>query len=195
MLVCTVWLAIATAGALLLMRYERKPGAMAETPLQWPNPKGLALDARRDTLLLFAHPKCPCTRATLEELNRLLAHRPEKVAAHVLFLNPSTVSNSWTHTALRELAQGIRGVTVHDDQNGQTAAVFGAETSGFVVVYAPDGKLIFSGGITESRGHAGDNPNKDALVAQIDRAQPRGCKTPVFGCLLANRPSSEEAVQ
>ena len=68
------------------------------------------------------------------------------------------------------------------DKSGEEAAQFGARTSGFVVVYGPDDKLRFSGGITGSRGHAGDNVGRRAVIAALAGGHPPA--HPVFGCGL-----------
>jgi hypothetical protein len=44
--------------------------------------------------------------------------------------------------------------------------------------------LIFSGGITGSRGHAGDNAGEMTLVSLLTRGQADRSGTSVFGCPL-----------
>jgi hypothetical protein len=44
--------------------------------------------------------------------------------------------------------------------------------------------LIFSGGITASRGHAGENAGVLALVALLTHGRPERRATSVFGCPL-----------
>jgi len=51
------------------------------------------------------------------------------------------------------------------------------------------GKLLFSGGITASRGHVGDNAGLDALILLIrNTPAPSTARpvitTPVFGCAI-----------
>jgi len=166
------------------MRYEKSVGARNITPEVWPQPAVPKLDATRDTLILFAHPRCPCSRASLEELNRILAGRSGQIAAHILFMNPSGVSNDWTQTSLRATAESIAPVSVANDPDGKIARQFGAETSGFVVLYSPEGKLLFSGGITAGRGQIGDNTSKSALLERVARRENDPVGTPVFGCSL-----------
>ena len=63
---------------------------------------------------------------------------------------------------------------------------YGAATSGYAVLYAPDGRLAFAGGITAGRGHEGDNAGEDAILDAINSGPAGGCPTrmPVFGCAL-----------
>jgi hypothetical protein len=70
------------------------------------------------------------------------------------------------------------------DEDGFEAKRFGAKTSGQVVLYAPKGALLFSGGITVSRGHQGSNPGLESLITCLTQSNPDRTPWPVFGCLL-----------
>jgi hypothetical protein len=183
---CALWLVAACAGFAFVSRYQASPGSTGATPSQWPQQSAVILDHERPTLLMFAHPKCPCTRASLEELNRLLARSNGRIAAHVVLLQPSTEDAKWSETGLRETAAAIPGVTVHPDRDGQLAQAFGAKTSGFVTLFDSHGQLLFKGGITNSRGHAGDNPGADSIVSFLDGTRTNLSQTPVYGCGLFN---------
>jgi hypothetical protein len=78
------------------------------------------------------------------------------------------------------------------DEGGAEARRFGATTSGHAVLYSPDGRLLFRGGLTGARGHAGDNANLDALAAVLDGAPSPHINVPVFGCPLFELPSTTE---
>ena len=70
------------------------------------------------------------------------------------------------------------------DDGGAEARAFGVETSGQTLLYDAAGKLRFNGGITGSRGHAGDNAGRKALVALIGETAPDRNGASVFGCPL-----------
>ncbi|HMJ91341.1 MAG TPA: hypothetical protein VK530_16080 [Candidatus Acidoferrum sp.] len=125
-------------------------------------------------------------------MNRLLARSREKVKAHVFF--PTTTAHDWTTSSLRRNATAIPGVTVSDDPEGEQARLFGAETSGSVLLFDRAGKMIFHGGITSSRGHAGDNVGESAVLSLVVGEKTVVTQTPVFGCALLNaaRDSSSE---
>ena len=59
------------------------------------------------------------------------------------------------------------------DDDGAEARRFGAETSGQTLLYDEHGALLFSGGITGARGHAGDNAGRASLVALLNRGSGR----------------------
>ncbi len=71
------------------------------------------------------------------------------------------------------------------DSDGAEARRFGVETSGQTLLYDAHGTLIFSGGITGSRGHAGENARSElALVALLTQGRPERRASGVFGCPL-----------
>jgi hypothetical protein len=86
-------------------------------------------------------------------------------------------------------------VTVVRDDSGREAGRFGAATLGQTLLYDADGSLLFSGGITAARGHAGDNAGRSELVSLLNRGlsapvvtmnrgQSARDATHVFGCPL-----------
>ena len=114
----------------------------------------------RPTLVLLAHPQCSCTRATLEELGEVLARAEHRPKTYVVFLKPSSFANGWEMTDLWQTAARLPDVTVVRDDDGREASRFGAATSGQTLLYDTRGALLFSGGITGARGHAGDNAGR-----------------------------------
>jgi hypothetical protein len=84
----------------------------------------------------------------------------------------------------------IPGVTTLVDRDGTQASLFRAYTSGQVVLYDSQGQLRFRGGITESRGHVGDNAGRSAIEAIVNTGNTPTDHTVVFGCPLVN-PESE----
>src|SRR5262249_42161074 len=151
------------------------------TPDQWAADSGIQRAAVIPTLVMFAHPRCPCTRASIGELNSLMAHCQGKLSAHVVFYRPIG-GQPWSESDLWRSALAIPGVTVQWDDGGVEARRFHAETSGFTVLYDSQGRLMFAGGITGARGHAGDNAGRSAVVELVLGRVPEHTRTPVFGC-------------
>jgi hypothetical protein len=182
-----LWLLAASAGAWGLLKYENTPGTADEAPSQWPSESRVVRQVGRPTLLMFMHPHCPCSRASLGELNRLLARCEGTIATRVLFVQPKGVADDWTETTLRKSAETIPGVDVQLDPEGKEARRFGAESSGYVVLYNTQGQLLFSGGITAARGHAGDNAGENTIIALLNGQKTNLKHTSVFGCSLQNQ--------
>ena len=179
------WLFAVGVGLAVVMNYESSAGHAGETPSAWPKEASIILDAARPTLVMFAHPKCPCTRASLGELNRLLANCDNRPSVHVFFLKPDGQNDDWAKDDLWRSAANIPGLVLHEDAGGREAEHFGAQTSGHVVLYDSRGRLLFKGGITAARGHAGDNTGENLILARLSGQDAGTAKeTPVFGCAL-----------
>jgi hypothetical protein len=186
------WMVALAMGARTLFQYETTPGRVGGTSSTWPSASMVPRKADKPTLVMLAHPHCPCTRASVGELAQVMAHAIGRVNAYVLFVKPSGAGADWDDTDLRQSAGAIPGVTVLTDELGTEATRFGAETSGHTLLFGADGTLLFSGGITASRGHAGANAGESAVLAALNHefvSQPR---TPVFGCSLQKRDSTAD---
>lgn len=178
------WLLAVTFGVYLLVKHAGEPSKLAMAPPIWPQKSTLVLGKTQPTVILFAHPKCPCTRATLGELAKFTTQTQNKANVYVLFTKPKNSPEDWQQTDILETAKGISGVEVLLDPGGEEANLFQAFTSGQTLVYDPQGKLLFNGGITSARGHSGDNIGLSTITNIINKNTISVEKTPVFGCTL-----------
>jgi hypothetical protein len=179
-----LWLAVVVGATAQLVRSANAAGDAGAPPDRWPERSELAPDAGGPTLVLFAHPRCPCTRASLGELEILLAAAPGRLRAHVVFARPAGVPARWEQADLWRQAAALPGATVRADEGGAEARRFGARTSGHALLFDADGRRQFSGGLTRARGHAGDNAGRAALLALARGTVPAHTRTAVFGCPL-----------
>jgi hypothetical protein len=178
------WAIVLVFGLRTLLVYAHTPGRLASPPSQWPMASPVGLARGRASLLVFAHPQCPCSRATLGELEKILACCRKQVEVTVFFYRPRTAPKDWAETDLWRTAAAMPGVRVLEDPDADIARLFGAQVSGQVVLYDVSGRLAFNGGITAFRGHSGDNDGSDAVMAIASHQVPRRRATPVFGCAL-----------
>jgi hypothetical protein len=192
LLLVTAWGVPVACGMILLGLHDAKPGAVGKSPNTWPEDTRIPLDRTLPTLIVFAHPKCPCLAASIEELNRIAAKTYGKLRIVVMFYRPRSFDDSWTRTATRKRAEAIPGVVAAIDPDGVEARRFGAATSGHVVLFNRDGVRLYFGGITNSRGHAGDNPGGQAVVAATLQGRIERSFQPVFGCPLFNDSKSSD---
>lgn len=179
-----LWCAGIAAGSVVLWKYENTPSASFEVPKEWPSASRIPIRSGKPTLVMFAHPHCPCTSASLGELARLLARHDGIARVHVLFYKPRGASPDWMHTSLWREAAGIPGVELDSDENGNEAKRFGAGSSGFVVLYDTAGRLCYSGGITAERGHSGDSNGGSAIAAILESRVAATSAMPAFGCSI-----------
>ncbi len=186
----TVWVLAVATGMTVLWRYSIAPGIPGVPPQAWPRESRIQPSTDLATLILLAHPQCPCTRASIEELDRLMARLEGRLVAHVLFVTPTDAPDGWERTDLWRSAAAIPGVDVVRDEGGAEARRFHSPTSGQVILYDAAGRLRFSGGITAARGHAGDNLGQSAIVELLEGSAPAATVTPVFGCALLDAQGS-----
>jgi hypothetical protein len=175
-----VWSVVVATGMGLLAAYANSAGKSALAPA--------SIDLSNDTtsaryqLFMFVHPRCPCSVASVNELARIMSRCSAQIDATVYFERPDSEANDWERGSLWNLASSIPGVHVKSDTGGGVAEQFHANTSGEVVVYDRGGKLRFQGGITASRGHAGDNLGESTVISialgEISNVE----RSPVFGC-------------
>jgi hypothetical protein len=178
------WGLAVASGFVGLAWYSCAPGKMGPVPARWPEATRLQRPAGRPTLVMFAHPRCACTRASLAELNRLASTR--SFDAIVAFVSPPGTAASFAESDPWRSASAIPRTRVLRDDGGVEAARFGAGTSGAVLLYSGDGKLLFEGGITRARGHLGNSFGRQRILALLDGDAPDRRDAPVFGCALDN---------
>ncbi|HST31531.1 MAG TPA: hypothetical protein VLK27_11920 [Chthoniobacterales bacterium] len=185
------WAVAAVLGGHALLKYENSPGKVGNVSLAWPPNSSIQPDPEHATLVMFAHPQCPCSRASMDELAQIMARAQGKVRAYVLFYTPRDAGSDWQDTSTHRGAARIPGVTVLSDFDGVEAARFGAETSGHTLLFDQSGRLLFNGGITASRGHSGANTGENAIVSLIDHQIAKRNQTLVFGCAFKSQRSRD----
>jgi hypothetical protein len=184
------WLAVIGAGMSYLAYYDRQAGEVLAAPAQI---LPLANDApQKQRLLMFIHPHCPCSTASMRELQRLMSRCVAEVEATIYFIRPDHEPDSWAHGSLWNLAHQIPGVTAKIDAGGNLSRQFSASTSGSIVVYDPAGTLQYQGGITEARGHEGDSRGKAAIFAIARGELHEESQGPVYGCPLRDETSVDQ---
>jgi hypothetical protein len=178
-----LWIGFTAFGFFSLLTYANKPGEVGKISNGWPPTSSLVANSAGPTLLIFSHPKCPCTRATARELERVMAQVQGKpLTTYVLIYKPSDRNEEWAQTDLEKKFESIPGVNVLMDVDGQEAARFGALTSGQAFLYSKEGSLLFNGGITPSRGDEGDSVGKDSIASLVVNGSTLHPTSRVFGC-------------
>ena len=176
------WLVMVCVGMLLLIDYSSAPGTTNFNSDSWPNNSEISRGVRVPTLIMFLHPRCPCSRASLNELARLLADRHGTVAIRTVFFCPDGESEAWAQTGHWDLAARLSDDQPIVDLQGREAGRFGASTSGYVCLFSQTGKRLFGGGITSGRGHEGENLGSQAVQQLLDGTNTEPVSYPVYGC-------------
>jgi hypothetical protein len=179
-----LWIVLLALGWHALLRYERTAGDTGGVPEHWPANSTLPLDPEKPTLVLFAHRNCPCTRIGLQELEYILTKAPGSARVLLVLLAPTEAAADRVGGDIEKQARSLPGAEVVLDADGVEAQCFRVRTSGHVVLYSADGGLLFSGGITDGRGHAGDNAGRRAVLALLRKEETGQRTAPVYGCSL-----------
>jgi len=179
-----VWIAVLAAGFGMLAAYAQRPGAIEEPPAA--QEAGVRIADAGHTLVMAVHPRCPCTRATVYELERLLKRSRGAIHCVVLVYEPSGESDAWGGDDPFGLSWRVPGCELVPDPGGRRAALLGCRTSGSVVLYDAGGSPVFWGGITTGRGHTGDNLGSDSILSIVRGEAPPRRETAVYGCDLRN---------
>lgn len=190
-----VWFITTTFGFYCLTNYAVTSGVQTEQPGRWPTNVSLNVRPNGRQLLMFAHPRCPCSRASIQELSRLVAITNSR--ATVVFWSPDIADRDiseqaeWKESRLVRQVQQDSRLEVRFDPEGRNMKQFGVTTSGHCLLYDSHANLVFSGGITLGRGHEGPNEGQDQLVRLLSEGRPiesnAAFEYPVFGCRIELR--------
>jgi hypothetical protein len=175
-----LWLGSSAIGFGVWHDTDTTPGTASPTI----DSKPTASPAGHPRLVVYLHPRCPCSRATLEEFASVLGERSSDVEVGIVFVRPPGADDGWERGELWNLASRFPGVHVRVDAEGLEAEAAGATTSGYVVYTDGSGRILFQGGITRGRGLYGDNSGRRALVARLHGSDSSDREPPVFGCPL-----------
>ncbi len=182
-LLALLWLGLIGLGFVAWERYDTTPGESAAAA---------GGPGQRSTLVMFLHPHCPCSRASLNELADLLGGPHPPVSVRVVFVRPKGVPTGWEKTALWDAAAGLPGVVPTCDEGGAEARRAGATTSGHVVLFDSAGERAFGGGISRARGRQGGGPGRRAVEVIWAGRDPGVREFPVYGCPLLTAESCSD---
>lgn len=182
-----VWLALVLPGVWFMNADSFVPSAGGHGAVVWPAGTTLARNPTGPTLVVALHPECPCSRATVAELDKIMAQAGGRLRTQVWCVQYASIEEKAEESGLWAQAKRIPEVEVRVDAEGREARRFDMRVSGETRLYGANGELLFQGGITAGRGHQGDNPGSAAILKLINGRgnNPAEVKTtPVFGCAL-----------
>jgi len=190
------WIVATVAGSMIVIDHSARPGEQGNAPSTWPGHSQLHLSSQQSTVLLFAHPHCPCTRSSLSELAAAAQQLPSPPTIYVVIADIDRHSQTPLEKTLSwQTARNYACFHLVRDMDAIECRRFGANTSGEVRVYSSSGRLVFSGGLTAARNHEGTNRSREAFTAIVAspelHANSPVTNTPVFGCPIILDESQE----
>ena len=109
------WLIAVVASIAAGLLYDFRPSSTIPTLRQWPIDSRLSRVEDKPTLILFAHPRCPCTVATLEELAEILNGIDQSLTINIVFVVPTNAGAQWHRSKSVQLARQIPDACVTFD--------------------------------------------------------------------------------
>jgi hypothetical protein len=195
------WAVSVVAGFAVLESYSTTAGELTTSPASWPAATTIERPANAPVILMFAHPRCPCTRASLDMLADVV--KATDSSTTVVFWAPEehdsiTDRKDWLDSELVQQVSEHPRMHAVFDHGGLEAELFNARTSGYCLAYDALGRLVFEGGITAGRNHVGANAASSQLTAaiqaisdgRIDSGLPAS-KEPASGAPASRDPASE----
>lgn len=135
-------------------------------------------------------PGLPVFSGERHRVGVILSQSLRRVTCHAVLLSSKHSHQAWKRSPLKNALALLSEVRQWEDPGGALAHRFRVATSGHVVLYDQNGRLMYSGGITDARGHRGDNPGRAAVIGLVLGTERRPSSHGVFGCpLMASEPS------
>ncbi|WP_435022672.1 RedB protein (plasmid) [Tundrisphaera sp. TA3] len=180
-----LWLGMVAAGFRAIEVHETTAGDVGRVPASWPDATTLDFVPRRPNVLMAVHPRCPCTRASLDLLLAGTRGMALDASIRLLVYRPEDATPDWGGASVMPFVGSGGGAAVVDDPGGREAATFGLVTSGAVAAYDGEGRLRFSGGLTAVRGRDIPSRGAEALGSVLSGRDPSTGSSSVFGCGMA----------
>lgn len=165
-------------------RYSKTPGPAGDIARLEPQGTSIVFDTVKPTLIVFLHPYCPCSSASVLALEDIISKHRTAAKFYVVFVCPTNADVEWAKSDLYTRCTRNPALTTFIDRYEVEARKYGALTSGQTFVYGPDRRLRFSGGITPSRGAVWAGRERELVESSLDDLPSEPRYAPVFGCAL-----------
>ena len=125
------WSVLVLLGYGCMVFYSTAPAKSAISLGAFPLESGLA-KGRGLTLITFLHPRCPCSKASVSELQELLAQSrfPSNLTVYAVVSQPPGCAAEFTKGDILDSLSSIKNVHLVVDKNDLESQRFGAKTSG-----------------------------------------------------------------
>jgi hypothetical protein len=179
--VVAAWLGLCAVVCLAFGRSDARPATASPAPERIEGH-----ESGTPTLVVFLHPYCPCSKATLDMLDSLLRDASIAVSIVVYLDVPDETPWDAVSATVRQRVSAWRDVTVVPDPGARVAKHFGASASGTVLLYSTAGRLRFAGGVTPGRGRRGPSASLESLGVRLRNDHSPPAEAAVYGCALSS---------
>src|SRR5437868_1289276 len=137
--VAALSIAATSFGIRELLVFDNTAGPAGKVPAGWPRASAVERPRNRPELLVFVHPYCSCTFATIDELEQLETRLRGANAPEVDILVYRPRNSRWAPNSLWKKAQALPQARVRWDDDAREARRFGVLTSGYTLLYSASG--------------------------------------------------------
>lgn len=181
-----LWGMLVTVGLLWMTAYSMSPGAEAGSLFERPADSAIPFSEDSPTLVAFLHPRCPCAMPSVAALGRLMA-RKHPIVVQPVFFTSGAKPKEWVQADYWEQVLEFGAHPPVVDTDGEIARKFHVTTSGHVILFSVDGRVLYSGGITSGRVHEGDNMGLTKLNRVLEGVPVSDPSFPVYGCSIIKK--------
>ncbi len=189
-LLLVLWGAVIGVGLLWMTDYSLSPGSHEEPLVERPSDTPVPFSEEKSTLVIFLHPRCPCTHPSVAAIERLMVRKHDMVLQPIFYL-PGSKPETW---ARADYWDRVVDAGAHEpliDVDGGVARQFHATTSGHAILFSVDGEVLYSGGITSGRVHEGDNLGLTTLTRVLEQVPVQDATFPVYGCSIVKKQDND----
>src|SRR4051812_23804728 len=126
LLACIGWCGLAAFGYAILLRYSFANGNASPAPRIIPSSLAASSPPGRPQLFVALHPRCPCSRATVRELAKILTRTAFTAQTTVLMYRPEKETDSWMEGPLLRECRRMN-CQIRADPKGALAASLGTQ--------------------------------------------------------------------
>src|SRR5687768_13393663 len=95
-----IWWALIVGGYGLLFRYSFAVGKASPAPRSIPSSLAASVPLMKPQLFVALHPHCPCSRATVSELAKILTRATNSSDVTLLIFKPANEPDAWMEGTL-----------------------------------------------------------------------------------------------
>lgn len=176
-----IWIGLVMGGLWSLENFSGSAGKSTRAPASLPLESRLVSKSGKPLFLVFIHPKCSCSHATYIELKKLKPYL-QGVEVKVIFNLFDQQSTDWSKTDLWEKFSSLPDVEMVIDSKSRETKIYQVTTSGHAFLYDEKLRLVFSGGLTPSRGHEGQTNGQIFVKSWLKNRSSQSFIEKVFGC-------------
>ncbi|MDA8792481.1 hypothetical protein N9N67_04500 [Bacteriovoracaceae bacterium] len=183
-----IWSIGIISGLVITYEYSLGSGEKSQLKSSWPNESSLKFNPGKYNLVMFLHPECTCSKASLFHFKEILSEiKHDNLDSKIIFTMPKEKEKEWINSALVKEVKEAGSIQLIFDQSSEEFKRFDAKTSGQAFLFSPSKDLLFNGGITDSRGHIGYNQGEDFIINTLNKRGLASKDVDVFGCDNLNK--------